>query len=283
MEIYLFSLCFLFWYSPLKVVFCFFLSTCISWKKFSLFNLVWYNNCHCNAGFESASNCNSSNYWYSSEDEYIWCWEQGYPYTQSHWGITSFVHLLILLTAFGVLYYFESHFVLYFQYSAKLLKKPDQCRAVYACSHLFWVDDQDGIKDGERCRSVFPVLYDQNKYVKGFPFDNCSKDIIIFKLNFSCFPRDAWLELQTEISLLIVIVPSLLIKILEKLYREVGISAFCILIVFSVLPFAGFFFVWSVPWGLRMLLSKWLVLQEAAAGQLHYLWKYWTSVCSIDQ
>ncbi|KAL1311983.1 hypothetical protein HN51_038636 [Arachis hypogaea] len=35
-------------------------------------------------------------------------------------------------------------------YSAKLLKKPDQCRAVYACSHLFWVDDQDGIKDGER-------------------------------------------------------------------------------------------------------------------------------------
>ncbi|MCD9638481.1 hypothetical protein HAX54_022481 [Datura stramonium] len=36
------------------------------------------------------------------------------------------------------------------QYSAKLLKKPDQCRAVYACSHLFWVDDQDNIKDGER-------------------------------------------------------------------------------------------------------------------------------------
>ncbi|KAL8126353.1 vacuolar protein sorting-associated protein 35B-like isoform X2 [Apium graveolens] len=35
-------------------------------------------------------------------------------------------------------------------YSAKLLKKPDQCRAVYACSHLFWVDNQDGIKDGER-------------------------------------------------------------------------------------------------------------------------------------
>ncbi|KAM7252949.1 hypothetical protein ACFE04_025567 [Oxalis oulophora] len=35
-------------------------------------------------------------------------------------------------------------------YSAKLLKKPDQCRAVYACSHLFWVDDQDDVKDGER-------------------------------------------------------------------------------------------------------------------------------------
>ncbi|XP_050942334.1 vacuolar protein sorting-associated protein 35A-like isoform X2 [Cucumis melo] len=35
-------------------------------------------------------------------------------------------------------------------YSAKLLKKPDQCRAVYACSHLFWLDDHDNMKDGER-------------------------------------------------------------------------------------------------------------------------------------
>ncbi|GMN29010.1 hypothetical protein TIFTF001_002263 [Ficus carica] len=35
-------------------------------------------------------------------------------------------------------------------YSAKLLKKPDQCRAVYACAHLFWVDDQENMKDGER-------------------------------------------------------------------------------------------------------------------------------------
>ncbi|KAL5557482.1 hypothetical protein UlMin_039718 [Ulmus minor] len=35
-------------------------------------------------------------------------------------------------------------------YSAKLLKKPDQCRAVYACAHLFWVDDQENTKDGER-------------------------------------------------------------------------------------------------------------------------------------
>ncbi|WOK99369.1 vacuolar protein sorting-associated protein 35B [Canna indica] len=35
-------------------------------------------------------------------------------------------------------------------YSAKLLKKPDQCRAVYACSHLFWVNEPDGIQDGER-------------------------------------------------------------------------------------------------------------------------------------
>uniref|UniRef100_A0A6N2LCX6 Vacuolar protein sorting-associated protein 35 n=1 Tax=Salix viminalis TaxID=40686 RepID=A0A6N2LCX6_SALVM len=39
-------------------------------------------------------------------------------------------------------------------YSAKLLKKPDQCRAVYTCSHLFWVDEKDGIKDGERCCTV---------------------------------------------------------------------------------------------------------------------------------
>ncbi|OIV94853.1 hypothetical protein TanjilG_22050 [Lupinus angustifolius] len=35
-------------------------------------------------------------------------------------------------------------------YSAKLLKKPDQCRAVYACSHLFWIDDRDNMKNGER-------------------------------------------------------------------------------------------------------------------------------------
>ncbi|KAH9541149.1 hypothetical protein CY35_14G045900 [Sphagnum magellanicum] len=34
-------------------------------------------------------------------------------------------------------------------YSAKLLKKPDQCRAVYICSHLFWVED-GGTIDGER-------------------------------------------------------------------------------------------------------------------------------------
>ncbi|CAI0392829.1 unnamed protein product, partial [Linum tenue] len=27
---------------------------------------------------------------------------------------------------------------------------PDQCRAVYGCAHLFWVDDQDNLKDGER-------------------------------------------------------------------------------------------------------------------------------------
>ncbi|WZZ70329.1 hypothetical protein YC2023_081699 [Brassica napus] len=36
------------------------------------------------------------------------------------------------------------------QYSAKLLKKPDQCRAVYTCSHLFWLEDHETIQDGER-------------------------------------------------------------------------------------------------------------------------------------
>ncbi|CAH2064400.1 unnamed protein product [Thlaspi arvense] len=35
-------------------------------------------------------------------------------------------------------------------YSAKLLKKPDQCRAVYECAHLFWVDECENLKDGER-------------------------------------------------------------------------------------------------------------------------------------
>lgn len=35
-------------------------------------------------------------------------------------------------------------------YSAKLLKKQDQCKAVYVCSHLFWVEDEGGVKDGER-------------------------------------------------------------------------------------------------------------------------------------
>ncbi|XAR73750.1 hypothetical protein NMG60_11007822 [Bertholletia excelsa] len=35
-------------------------------------------------------------------------------------------------------------------YSAKLLKKPDQCRAVYTCSHLFWGDDNDSFKDEQR-------------------------------------------------------------------------------------------------------------------------------------
>lgn len=30
------------------------------------------------------------------------------------------------------------------QYAAKLLKKPDQCRMVTLCSHLFWAPDEVG-------------------------------------------------------------------------------------------------------------------------------------------
>jgi vacuolar protein sorting-associated protein 35 len=35
-------------------------------------------------------------------------------------------------------------------YSAKLLKKPDQCRAVYMCSHLFWSPSENGYRNGKR-------------------------------------------------------------------------------------------------------------------------------------
>ena len=34
-------------------------------------------------------------------------------------------------------------------YSAKLLKKPDQCRAVYTCAHLFWHDSEESLCDAE--------------------------------------------------------------------------------------------------------------------------------------
>jgi vacuolar protein sorting-associated protein 35 len=38
---------------------------------------------------------------------------------------------------------------------ARLLKKPDQCRAIYACSHLFWNDkiktaEGSSFQDGKR-------------------------------------------------------------------------------------------------------------------------------------
>jgi len=38
------------------------------------------------------------------------------------------------------------------QYSAKLLKKPDQCRAVSLCSHLFWAgrEGSEGLRNGQR-------------------------------------------------------------------------------------------------------------------------------------
>lgn len=34
------------------------------------------------------------------------------------------------------------------QYAAKLLKKPDQCRMVTLCSHLFWAPDEVGVQSG---------------------------------------------------------------------------------------------------------------------------------------
>ena len=34
-------------------------------------------------------------------------------------------------------------------YSAKLLKKPDQCRAVYTCAHLFWHDTEEALCDSD--------------------------------------------------------------------------------------------------------------------------------------
>jgi vacuolar protein sorting-associated protein 35 len=34
-------------------------------------------------------------------------------------------------------------------YSAKLLKKPDQCRAVYTCAHLFWHDTNETLCDAD--------------------------------------------------------------------------------------------------------------------------------------
>eukprot|EP00004_Rigifila_ramosa_P005226 TRINITY_DN1569_c0_g1_i1.p1 TRINITY_DN1569_c0_g1~~TRINITY_DN1569_c0_g1_i1.p1 ORF type:complete len:786 (+),score=230.87 TRINITY_DN1569_c0_g1_i1:37-2394(+) len=37
------------------------------------------------------------------------------------------------------------------QYAAKLLKKPDQCRAVYLCSHLFWTGKEgSGYREGKK-------------------------------------------------------------------------------------------------------------------------------------
>lgn len=36
------------------------------------------------------------------------------------------------------------------QYAAKLLKKPDQCRLVSMCSHMFWSAKEDGFRDSRR-------------------------------------------------------------------------------------------------------------------------------------
>ncbi|KAL6582695.1 Vacuolar protein sorting-associated protein 35B [Orobanche minor] len=53
-------------------------------------------------------------------------------------------------------------------YSAKLLKKSDQCRAVYACSHLFWLDEHDSIRDGERCVTTIFVSGCWETFVRSY-------------------------------------------------------------------------------------------------------------------
>lgn len=100
------------------------------------------------AGLQGTNNCNTFDNRNSSEDACVWSGKQRYFDTQSNWGNwSSFSYWARGLYDF--LYLVLTNVCLE-QYSAKLLKKPDQCRAVYACSHLFWVDDQDNMKDGER-------------------------------------------------------------------------------------------------------------------------------------
>lgn len=43
------------------------------------------------------------------------------------------------------------------QYAAKLLKKPDQCRMVTLCSHLFWAPDEVCMCDNSRRRQGISV------------------------------------------------------------------------------------------------------------------------------
>lgn len=68
------------------------------------------------------------------------------------WNVNHFIYMSILWPR-----PWQSYLTM--QYSAKLLKKPDQCRAVYACSHLFWLDDHDNMKDGERWVTNFTVRF----------------------------------------------------------------------------------------------------------------------------
>lgn len=106
-------------------------------------------------GFQSSGDCVALNNRNPPEDACFWRRKQGYFDTQSHRGILYMTYLWSELmpksaSADTDLEHFLFLFGVCVQYSAKLLKKPDQCRAVYACSHLFWVDDQDEMKDGER-------------------------------------------------------------------------------------------------------------------------------------
>jgi len=65
-------------------------------------------------------------------------------------AISLIIGTLQLLTVFGE----ENYDILITKcalYSSKLLKKPDQCRAIYMCSHLFWRNNSSNdYKNGKR-------------------------------------------------------------------------------------------------------------------------------------
>ncbi|KAE8696788.1 putative Kinase protein with adenine nucleotide alpha hydrolases-like domain [Hibiscus syriacus] len=99
---------------------------------------------------EAANDCGLEHVAYEFFAQTFVLYEEEIANSKAH--LTA-IHLIIgalqRMTVFGV----ENRDILTHKatgYSARLLKKPDQCRAVYTCSHLFWVDDEDGIKDGER-------------------------------------------------------------------------------------------------------------------------------------
>lgn len=67
-------------------------------------------------------------------------------------SINYIVALLQVFTVFGQENY-DTLISKATQHCAKLLKKTDQCRAVYNCSHLFWPGDDNsaGLRDEKRC------------------------------------------------------------------------------------------------------------------------------------
>lgn len=64
------------------------------------------------------------------------------------------------------------------QYAAKLLKKPDQCRMVTMCSHLFWVGKQVHPVLAVRC-VMWPFIARRPQPVADFPppFAKLSPDV----------------------------------------------------------------------------------------------------------
>lgn len=88
------------------------------------------------------------------------------------------------------------------QYSAKLLKKPDQCRAVYACSHLFWVDDQDDIKDGERYDVKYSSWFNWDDFIDFIHLPIVFSEVIMSYIPYSigvhealCYGPLSWIVL----------------------------------------------------------------------------------------